>query len=450
MKKYLLFVMFFYLFFSYQTTYSQWERQSNFITTWGNGFAIDACDSNNAIFSALFNSQGERKNIVYITHDGGKIWNSITTPYVGYMDVVILNNNKIILCADNGVINKSIDGGQSFITSYKEPQTTTFMNYIKFFDMDNGVAMGDAVSPSQKPVFLRTTNGGDTWENYTANQSIGGTSGDMWRMVDFINPNIGYYYPVGVHPEILHKTIDGGKNWFPLNNAPTNLHFIKFYNENIGFAFSRLYPNFISTLYRTVDGGNNWVQVSTSIKGTSASDLEFVPGDSSKIWFAPYDRTHAYLYYSEDMGTTWTEKFLKPNTSSIRDIVFTDENHGWILCNDGVLFHYNNSGVGGTSIEEFNNISPTEFNLENNYPNPFNPSTTINYTIPKGENVRLEIYNSLGEIVNTLLDGYKDAGNHSIIWNGKDSNGNSLSSGIYFYRLINSSNTISKKMIMLK
>ncbi|KUO61867.1 hypothetical protein APF79_12460 [bacterium BRH_c32] len=128
------------------------------------------------------------------------------------MDVVILNNNKIILCADNGVINKSIDGGQSFITSYKEPQTTTFMNYIKFFDMDNGVAMGDAVSPSQKLVFLRTTNGGDTWENYTANQSIGGTSGDMWRMVDFINPNIGYYYPVGVHPEILHKTIDGGKN----------------------------------------------------------------------------------------------------------------------------------------------------------------------------------------------------------------------------------------------
>lgn len=448
MKKYLLFVMFFYLFFSSQITYSQWERQSNFIPTWNNGYAIDACDSNNAILSGQFYIENNKEKIILITRDGGKSWNSVPVANEDYMDVVILNKNTIILASDDGQIYKTTDGGLNFTLQYYEPQTTNFINYIEFFDNDNGVAMGDAVSPSQNPVFLRTTNGGNSWENYTANQSIGGTSGNMWRRVDFIDKNVGYFFPTGVNPQILHKTTDGGKNWSPLSNAPGGLYLIKFYNEKIGFLMKVTDSGIV--LYRTIDGGDSFTTINTLMKGTGGSDLEFVPGDSSKIWFAPYDASIAYLYYSEDMGTTWTEKFLNPSTSSIRDIVFTDENHGWILCNDGVLFHYNNSGVGGTSIEEINNITPTEFNLENNYPNPFNPSTTINYTIPKGENVRLEIYNSLGEIVNTLLDGYKDAGNHSIFWNGKDSNGNSLSSGIYFYRLINSSNTISKKMIMLK
>jgi len=93
---------------------------------------------------------------------------------------------------------------------------------------------------------------------------------------------------------------------------------------------------------------------------------------------------------------------------------------------------------------------PTEFLLKQNYPNPFNPTTTINYSIPKGGNVRLEIYNSLGEIVNIIQDSYQDAGNHSIAWTGKDSNGNSLSSGIYFYRLISNDFVQVKKMILLK
>jgi len=100
------------------------------------------------------------------------------------------------------------------------------------------------------------------------------------------------------------------------------------------------------------------------------------------------------------------------------------------------------------NIEE--NKIPEGYNLENNYPNPFNPTTTINYSIPKGGNVRLEIYNSLGEIVNIIQDSYQDAGNHSIMWTGKDSNGNSLSSGIYIYRLISNDFVQVKKMTFLK
>jgi hypothetical protein len=100
------------------------------------------------------------------------------------------------------------------------------------------------------------------------------------------------------------------------------------------------------------------------------------------------------------------------------------------------------------NIEE--NKIPEGYNLENNYPNPFNPTTTINYSIPKGGNVRLEIYNSLGEIVNILQDSYQDAGNHSIAWTGKDRIGNSLSSGIYFYRLVSNDFVQVKKMTLIK
>ncbi|MFA7290504.1 MAG: T9SS type A sorting domain-containing protein, partial [Melioribacteraceae bacterium] len=90
------------------------------------------------------------------------------------------------------------------------------------------------------------------------------------------------------------------------------------------------------------------------------------------------------------------------------------------------------------------------YSLEQNYPNPFNPTTSINYSIPKGGNVRLEIYDSLGEIVNIVKDSYDNAGNYTITWTGKDSNGNSLASGIYFYRLVTNGFTQVRKMILLK
>jgi len=95
-------------------------------------------------------------------------------------------------------------------------------------------------------------------------------------------------------------------------------------------------------------------------------------------------------------------------------------------------------------------VLPKEFALRQNAPNPFNPSTSISYDLPKACNVELDIYNVLGQNVKTLVSGYQEAGSQSIIWDGTDNTGSSVASGIYFYRITAGDFSATKKMMMLK
>lgn len=93
---------------------------------------------------------------------------------------------------------------------------------------------------------------------------------------------------------------------------------------------------------------------------------------------------------------------------------------------------------------------PQDYVLNQNYPNPFNPETEIAFSLPENANVSLEIFNSLGQKVNSLTNNQFPAGEHSLSWNGTDDNGNQLASGIYFYKLTANEFSQSKKMVMLK
>jgi hypothetical protein len=97
-----------------------------------------------------------------------------------------------------------------------------------------------------------------------------------------------------------------------------------------------------------------------------------------------------------------------------------------------------------------NSNLPATYSLMQNYPNPFNPTTTIRYQLPEQQFVKIEIFNSLGEIVNTIVNQNQDAGEYSFNWNGKNSSGHSLASGIYIYRIKAGSFVDSKKMMLLK
>lgn len=92
---------------------------------------------------------------------------------------------------------------------------------------------------------------------------------------------------------------------------------------------------------------------------------------------------------------------------------------------------------------------PKEITL-NNYPNPFNPTTTISFSIPKESMIKLSIYNIKGQKVTTLVNQEMSVGLHEIVWDGKNSLGKETGSGVYFYRLETSEKSMTKKMLLLK
>lgn len=93
---------------------------------------------------------------------------------------------------------------------------------------------------------------------------------------------------------------------------------------------------------------------------------------------------------------------------------------------------------------------PAGYSMDQNYPNPFNSQTEIGYSIPRDSKVRIEVYNVLGQKLINLVDGYKEAGYHRVSWNGKDSNGRPVSSGIYFYRMKAGDFVRANKMILIR
>jgi predicted CXXCH cytochrome family protein len=103
-----------------------------------------------------------------------------------------------------------------------------------------------------------------------------------------------------------------------------------------------------------------------------------------------------------------------------------------------------------TGIKLIDNTVPQTYSLDQNYPNPFNPTTTIKYTIPKEGNVKIQIFDITGRLVTTLVNANEATGTYSVTWNGRNSGGEAVSSGIYLYRLQANDFVSVKKMVMLK
>ena len=88
--------------------------------------------------------------------------------------------------------------------------------------------------------------------------------------------------------------------------------------------------------------------------------------------------------------------------------------------------------------------------LEQNVPNPFNPTTTISFVLPERAAVTLSVFNVHGQLVRTLVNELLSNGRHEAVWNGRDNKENPVSSGIYCYRLIAGKKTLTKKMLLIK
>ncbi|MCK9279015.1 MAG: T9SS type A sorting domain-containing protein [Melioribacteraceae bacterium] len=106
--------------------------------------------------------------------------------------------------------------------------------------------------------------------------------------------------------------------------------------------------------------------------------------------------------------------------------------------------YYSQDGIL-VDVDKENKAIPIEYNLEQNFPNPFNPTTNIKYNLPKAGLVKIEVFDILGNKINTLINSYQDIGSHQIEFKG----GN-ISSGVYFYVLSVNGNSLTKKMMLLK
>ena len=113
------------------------------------------------------------------------------------------------------------------------------------------------------------------------------------------------------------------------------------------------------------------------------------------------------------------------------------------------------AGPSDVQDETDEDVIPKEYALLQNYPNPFNPSTSIEFSLPFNSEVRLIVYNLLGQVVTELVNEEISAGNHSVVWKGTDGNGIQVSSGIYLYKMQATGTNGKefqqiKKMILLK
>lgn len=420
-------------------SFSQWSPAAGNLNVnqWGLGWAIDAVDSNCAVISVSYGA-------IYRTLDGGKSWGKISplnSSSTG-VDISVVDSLNIWFGSGDGKIFATSDGGKNWAIQFDDTSKTNFMNYIKMFDSQNGIAMGDGKTSSDPAFFLKTTDGGINWISVN-DSAFGDFSGDTWRRLDFVSPNVGYFYESGLNPQSIYKTTDGCNTWEKVQTPPS-VHILNFYDENLGLCYGLNSKMGKGSIHRTTNGGGLWEELVFHPETNWGNDIEFLKNDPAIVWLTNYNS----LYFSSDSGKTWAQQLI-PGVSNLkgRDLVFTDNTCGWFLCDSMVYRNLQSDHTYPIVKVESENLSPVGFSLEQNYPNPFNPSTIISWQLAVGSFVTLKVYDVLGNEVATLVNEEQQAGTHNY---EVEMRNYELSGGVYYYRLKANNFVETKGMIYLK
>jgi len=183
----------------------------------------------------------------------------------------------------------------------------------------------------------------------------------------------------------------------------------------------------------------------TSSNGVAAGVEIYISDDEGNSWgpFGPYDFIG---YETNDNVTFGTWNYTMYGFSEPEEVCFT---FYAVNCQGNNSFNVTVE-VYGENGNAFESTIPVKTELAGNFPNPFNPETTIVYNLKENSNIQLEIFNTNGQKVKTLIDDFRDAGYHQIMWNGTDNQNKQVSSGLYFYRLKSNSFSQIRKMLLLK
>ncbi len=411
---------------------ADWELQTNGLPEYtGSVNAMDACDPMTAIFADAV--QLDPQHVIYKTSDGGESWTSF--PISGadtlqmILDISMVDPDHIWVA---GYAPSSIyateDGGLNWELQYSD-SADNFINYIEMFDTQNGVAYLD----SEPVIFLTTNDGGTTWVSHQQ-EGMPSFSMHLWHPVDFVNPSVGYFYKNIGETAQIWKTTDGCNTW-TLTTIEENVSFpvIKFYDENTGVLAG------MNNIWFTTDGGETW-QAKEKPEAV-VGDVEFVPGDPNRIWISNYRD----LLFTANGGTHW-DTILSIYPGELADMVVVDNSSAWLMGTSGI-YHTNNPTL--VNIDPRVN-QPQGFALTRVYPNPFNPSTTIQYELPEASSVTLHVYDIQGRQIQTLISELKPAGYYEAKWDGTDEAGRQVAAGMYFAKLQASDYSSVVKMVYLR
>jgi photosystem II stability/assembly factor-like uncharacterized protein len=359
---------------------------------------------------------------VYRTSDAGTSWGPCLGLKHSVEDICYADATTLFLVGSDERIYKSTNNG-FFWTEIDSGLAQHLFLGVEFLNTNYGIVTGE----NGKVVV--TTNGGTNWISSSA-----GSSG-LLRGVHILNEQNSYV--VGT-PEQVYKTTNGGTNWFSDFTGANSiaLYKIKFTENNTGLICGSEGKFLINTDYVipveltsfTAAGIGNevhlkWItqtelnnsgfEIQRSVDKSEWKKITFIPG------FGTTSEANNYSYIDSDLETG--NYYYR-----LQQIDF-----------DG-SFKY--SDIVSVFVS-----GQIDYILEQNYPNPFNPSTTIKFSISEAANVKVNIYNSLGQMVAELVNKNLEAGQYSYQWDAKNS-----PSGIYFYELRTDKYVMIKNMILIK
>jgi hypothetical protein len=195
-------------------------------------------------------------------------------------------------------------------------------------------------------------------------------------------------------------------------------------------------------IYRSTDGGQNWNLADTRV----AAGIAFFKGTNETVVAAiTFDNE---FIGSFDSGASWEDHTDNINGSVLMDIrVSSEDGNCYVLtAEDGVYFR----SITALGIDDPEPVFGQNFLLYSNYPNPFNPRTTIAFNMGQQGKVTLDVYNVLGQKVRSLIAGTRQGGLHSLQWDGRDNSGNALATGVYLLQLKAFGDVQTRKMILHK
>jgi photosystem II stability/assembly factor-like uncharacterized protein len=287
----------------------------------------------------------------------------------------------------------------------------------------------------------KTTDRGNSWKRIS--QSL---SSSKIRSLVIAPSDTNVLY--ASDPANMYKTTDGGAtNWTSVNSSPADTSYyltyiaVKHDDKNTLWITLGGY-NDTMKVFESTDGSDSWRNISAGLPNLPVmSIVQYKSVSDRVVLYVGTDRG----VYVKDGNNNWA-----PFSNGLPNVVVTELDIYYNSAGDKLRAGTYGRGLWETNISTtgIQNISsgiPFEYSLGQNFPNPFNPVTKINFQIPVKGNVSLKVYNQLGQEVAVLADKFMSVGYYSA-----DFDASRLSSGVYFYRLITGSYYATKKMVLLR